>query len=68
MQICNVCNIPMVGVMSFSRDKKEKFCQCPKCKRETRHNLLRSSELDFGEVLHEKLVKGVNSNETNVYH
>ncbi len=51
MQICSNCNTLMVGVMSFSRDKQERFCQCPKCKRETKHNLLRSSELDFGEVL-----------------
>lgn len=52
MQICKYCNIPVVGVMSFSKDKREKFYQCPKCKEETKHNLLRSSELDFGEVLH----------------
>ncbi len=57
MQICKVCNIPMVGVMSFSADRKEMFYRCPKCFDETKHNLLRNSELDFGEVLHRKCSK-----------
>jgi len=47
----------MVGVMSFSKDKQEKFYQCPKCYGETKHNLLRDSELDFGKVLHSKFQK-----------
>lgn len=51
MQICRNCNTLMVGVMSFSKDKQEKFCQCPKCKKESKHNPLRNNELEFGEVL-----------------
>ena len=31
MVICRTCNIPMQTVMSFSKDKHEKFCKCPKC-------------------------------------
>ncbi len=57
MQICKICNIPMVGVMSFSKDKDEKFCRCPKCRGETKHNLLRNIELDFGEILHKEYQK-----------
>ncbi len=47
----------MAGVMSFSKDRREKFYQCPKCKNETKHNLLKDSELDFGEVLHREYQK-----------
>ncbi len=47
----------MVGVMSFSKDKHEKFCRCLKCNGETKHNSLRDSELDFGEVLCNKIHK-----------
>lgn len=57
MQLCRDCCISMVGVMSFSKKKREKFYQCPKCKGETKHNLLRDSELDFGEILHNELLK-----------
>ncbi len=57
MQICKNCYIPMVGVMSFSKDKHEKFCRCPKCKGETKHNLLRDSELNFEEILHKEYQK-----------
>ena len=45
----------MVGVMSFSKDKHEKFCHCPKCRAETRHTKLDDSELNFGEYLHREL-------------
>ena len=37
--------------MSFSRDKHEKFCRCPKCYSETKHKKLDDKELSFGEVL-----------------
>ena len=47
----------MVGVMSFSQDKHEKFCRCPKCYSETKHKKLRDDELDFGELLHKELMK-----------
>ena len=53
MIICKNCYTPMVGVMSFSKDKHEKFCRCPKCCSETRHN-----ELSFGEVLNREIKKG----------
>jgi len=55
MQICKNCYIPMTGVMSFSKGKHERFCRCPKCNGETKHNLLRDSELDFREVLHKEM-------------
>ena len=45
----------MQPVMSFSKDKHEKFCRCPKCRGETRHRVLRDEELSFGEVLSREL-------------
>lgn len=48
----------MVGVMSFSKDKHEKFCRYPKCMGETRHVRLDVTELSFGEVLHREIKKG----------
>ena len=57
MMICKDCYIPMVGVMSFSKDKNEKFCRCPKCYGETKHQKLRDGELVFGEVLDKELKK-----------
>lgn len=47
----------MNGVMSFSKDKYEKFNRCPKCYSETKHRKLRDKELDFGEVLHKEMNK-----------
>ena len=43
--------------MSFSKDKHEKFCRCPKCYEETKHNKIRESDLSFGEYL-SKEIKG----------
>ena len=57
MVICRDCSIPMQPVVSFSKDKHEKFCRCPKCRGETKHRILRDSELDFGEVLSKELHK-----------
>ena len=57
MTICKDCYIPMVGVMSFSKDKHEKFSRCPKCYGETKHMKLRDDELTFGEILHKELKK-----------
>lgn len=57
MKICKVCNVPMVNVMSFSRDKQEKFYRCQKCYNETRHQKIKDSELDFEEVLHKEYQK-----------
>lgn len=52
MQFCKDCNTKMVGVMSFSKDKHEKFCRCPNCYSETKHKKLDEKEISFGEVLH----------------
>lgn len=61
--LCRDYCISMVGVMSFSKDKHEKFCRCPKCKAETIHVKLNDSELSFGEYLHKELnKKGYNGN------
>ena len=49
---CINCGIPMVGVMSFSKDKHERFCRCPKCYSESRHRRVNDDELDFGEILY----------------
>ena len=57
MIICRTCNISMQPVMSFSKDKHEKFDRCPKCFGETKHVKLRDDELTFGEVLHKELKK-----------
>ena len=57
--ICSNCLIQMVDVMSFSKDKHEKFCRCPKCRGETKHRILRDSELDFGEVVSRQLHKNI---------
>ena len=57
MTICRDCNVPMHPVMSFSKDKHEKFCRCPKCYSETKHRKLRDDELDFGEVLSREIYK-----------
>ena len=57
MIICRTCSIPMQPVMSFSKDKHEKFCRCPKCRGETKHKKLRDAELDFGEVLNKAINK-----------
>ena len=57
MQLCKDCYIPMVGVMSFSQDKHEKFCRCLKCYSETKHQNIKSSDLNFGEELNKAIHK-----------
>ena len=57
MMICKDCYVPMIGVMSFSKDKHEKFYRCPKCFGETKHRKLRDDELVFGEVLEKEIHK-----------
>ena len=57
MRLCKDCHVPMIGVISFSSDKHEKFCKCPKCYEETKHKKLRDEELDFGEVLDSEIHK-----------
>ena len=51
MQFCRDCNTKMVFVMSFSRDKNEKFNRCPNCYLESRHNKIKDNDLNFGEEL-----------------
>ena len=48
---CKNCDIPMIDVMSFSKERHERFCRCPKCRGETKHQKLRDDDLKFGEVL-----------------
>lgn len=57
MTICKDCYVPMIGVISFTKDKREKFNRCPRCYGETKHVKLRDDELTFGEVLHNELKK-----------
>ena len=57
MIFCNNCYIPIQSVMSFSKDKHEKFCKCPKGDCETKHRKIRDDELDFGEVLNKAINK-----------
>ena len=57
MTICRACNVPMQPVMSFSKNKHEKFCRCSKCYSETNHKKLRDEELDFGEILDREIHK-----------
>ena len=54
----------MVGVISFSKDKHEKFDRYPKCFGETKYKKLRDAELDFGEVLN----KAINNENTDIVH
>ena len=57
MTICRNCSIPMQPVMSFSKDRHEKFDCCPKCFGETKHRKLQDEELDFREVLNKAIHK-----------
>ena len=47
----------IIRIISFSKNKHEKFNHCPKCFGETRHKKLRENDLDFGEVLSRELHK-----------
>lgn len=57
MSICKDCNTSMQPVMSFTKDRHEKFNKCPKCHGETKHVKLRDDELTFGEVFSKELKK-----------
>ena len=57
MIICKDCYIPMIGAISFLKDKHEKFDCCPKCFGETKHRKLRDDDLDFVEVLNKEIHK-----------
>ena len=47
----------IIRIISFSKNKHEKFNHYPKCFGETRHKKLREDDLDFGEVLNRELYK-----------
>lgn len=55
MIICKNCNDPMVGVMSFAKERHERFCRCPRCYSESKHKKISDEDLDFGEYLHREL-------------
>lgn len=55
MKTCLHCGMQMVGVMSFSQEKHERFCRCPKCYSESRHRRVNDDELDFGEYLNKEI-------------
>ena len=57
MKFCKDCNSRMVGIMSFSKDKNEKFDRCSKCYLETKHQKLDEKELNFREVLDREIHK-----------
>lgn len=57
MNYCKVCDSKMVSVMSFSKDRHEKFCRCKKCYSESRHQKLDEKKLDFREELSKALHK-----------
>ena len=57
MTICKDCYIPMQPVMSFSKDKHEKFGRCLKCFGETKHRKINDNELMFREVLDKEIHK-----------
>ena len=57
MMVCRDCCIPMQPVMSFSKDKHEKFDCRTKCFGETRHKKLREDDLGFEEVLDKEIHK-----------
>ena len=47
----------IIRIISFSKNKHEKFNHYPKCFGETKHRKLRDNNLDFGEVLSRELHK-----------
>ena len=57
MRFCNECGTKMVGVLSFSKDKNERFDRCGRCYSETKHRKLDEKELNFGEVLNREIHK-----------
>lgn len=58
MQYCMNCGNIMMEVMSFSKNKHEKFCRCTKCYSESKHKKLNDNELNFGEILYKEIKKG----------
>lgn len=60
MKTCLHCGTRMVGVMSFSQEKHERFCRCPKCYSESKRRRINDDELGFGEILHRSVIKNKN--------
>ena len=46
MRICKDCNVKMREVMSFSKDKNEKFNRCVNCYGETIHKKMKQNDFD----------------------
>lgn len=46
MRICRDCNVKMREVMSFSKDKNEKFNRCINCYGETVHKRVKQNDFD----------------------
>ena len=57
MIICRTCSIPMHPIMSFSKDRYEKFNRCSKCFGDTKHRKINDNEFTFGEVLNKAIHK-----------
>ena len=57
MQFCRDCRTKMISILSFSKDKNEKFNRCPKCYSETRHNKIKDNDLNFEELLDTEIRK-----------
>ena len=53
MMICKECYIPMMRVISFSKDKNIKFFRCPKCGNKTKPHKIRNEDLNFREAFTE---------------
>ena len=51
MVTCKRCYTPMGRVLSFSKDGKEKYYKCTKCKSETKRQKVKDEDLDFREEL-----------------
>lgn len=57
MRYCRDCNVKMDEIISFSKEKNEKFYRCPKCYSKTKHQKIDVKELRFGEVLDKENIK-----------
>lgn len=56
----------MVETMSFQpgeRNRHDRYCKCPKCKRETKHIKVMNSELSFGEYMNKEIQKAGRTND-----
>ena len=56
----------MSEAMSFrpgERNRHDRYCKCPKCKRETKHIKIMNSELSFGEYMNKEIQKADRRND-----